>query len=97
MLLVVVGAATYFEFIYTEFTVYAVLLRLLVVPLLFASTVTGVRDQPLYKSLAYVGFIAVGVLQYLDGEWVLLAGVFILAGRAGLVADRLRQASPAVS
>ncbi|MDS0261063.1 hypothetical protein NDI56_16820 [Haloarcula sp. S1CR25-12] len=85
-----VGAATYIEFVYYgPATLYAVILWIVVVPMLFAMTVQGVRDHPLYQPLVYVGFIAIGVLQFLADNWAVLAGVFVVAGLAGL-ASQLR-------
>ncbi|WP_225307885.1 MULTISPECIES: hypothetical protein [unclassified Haloarcula] len=55
--------------------------------MLFAATVTGVRSHPLYQPLMYGGFVAIGTLQYLDGDWALLAGVFILGGIGGLLSE----------
>ncbi|WP_424003509.1 hypothetical protein ACOZ4I_04650 [Haloarcula salina] len=88
VLVVLVGAATYFEFIYYgPPTLYDVVLWLIVVPLLFATTVNGVQNHPLYQPLLYVGFIAIGFLQYLDGDWFLLAGLFVLAGVLGVISE----------
>ena len=93
-MIVFVGGATYVEFVYFKPpSLYSVALWIVVVPLLFSTTVNGVRGHPLYQSLAYGGFIAIGVLQYLDGDWVLLSGLFILAGIVGLVSE-LRNQSP---
>lgn len=87
-MLLLVGAATYFEFVYAgPPTLYSVVLWIIVVPMLLAATVNGVRSHPLYQPLMYGGFIAIGTLQYLDGEWYLLAGLFVLCGIGGLVAE----------
>jgi len=87
-MLAVVGAATYFEFVYSgPPTLYEVVLWILVVPLLLAATVDGVRSHPLYEPLMYGGFVAIGTLQYLAGDWVLLAGLFVLGGIVGLVSE----------
>lgn len=97
-MIVFVGGATYFEFVFSgPTTLYSVALWIIIVPLLFSATVTGVRSHPLYKPLAHGGFIAIGVLQYLGGNWFFLAGLFILAGIVGLVAEVLNQPSPTVS
>ena len=92
-MLVFIAVATYFEFVYyAPPTVYSIALWV-VVPMLLASTVTGLRSHPLYQSLVYGGFVVIGALQYLDGEWFLLAALFILAGVVGLaneVRDRVR-------
>jgi len=89
-----VAVATYFEFIYAgPPTVFDIALWLLVVPWLLSTTVEGVRDHPLYRPISAVVFLAVGVLQYLDGEWLLLAALFVLAGVGQLAAvglDRYR-------
>ncbi|MFD1600543.1 hypothetical protein ACFSBX_16505 [Halobellus rarus] len=85
---ILIVAATYFEFVYYgPPTLYSVALWIIVAPMLLASTVTGVRSHPFYQPLAYAGFIAIGVLQYLGGEWFLLAGLFVLAGAVGLVVE----------
>ena len=87
-MLLLVGAATYFEFVYAgPPTLYSIVLWIIVVPMLFAATVRGIRSHPLYQPLMYSGFIAIGTLQYLDGEWYLLAGLFVLCGIGGLVAE----------
>ena len=88
VLSMVVAAATYFEFVYNgPATLYAVLLWIIVVPMLFATTVRGVQDHPLYWPLVSVGFVLIGVLQYLAGNWVVLAGLFALAGIVGLASQ----------
>ena len=75
-MLVFVAGATYVEFAYSgPPTLCSVAFWIIVVPLLFSTTVNGVRSQPLYQPLVFGGFIAIGVLQYLDGDWFLLAGV----------------------
>lgn len=85
---VFVGLATYVEFVYyPDVSAYTVALWLVVVPMLFAATVRGLRDHPLYQPFVYAGLAAIGVLQYLDGDWYLLAGLFVLAGSAGLVVE----------
>jgi hypothetical protein len=85
-MLVIIGAATYFEFVYSgPSTLYTVVLWIIVVPMLLAATVTGARSHPLYQPLMYGGFVAIGILQYLDGDWFLLAGLFVLGGIIGLV------------
>jgi hypothetical protein len=98
VLVALTGAATYFEFIYYgPPTLYDVLLWLIVVPLLFATTVDGVQDHPLYQPLLYGGFIAVGTVQYLDGDWVLLAGLFVLAGVLGVISEAWSETEFSVS
>ena len=88
VIVVLVGVATYFEFVYSGSpTLYSVVLWIIVVPMLFAATVNGVRSHPLYQPLMYGGFIAIGTLQYLDGDWYLLAGLFVLCGIVGLIAE----------
>ncbi|WP_323677241.1 hypothetical protein [Halorubellus sp. PRR65] len=85
---ILIATATYFEFVYSgPPTLYSVVLWMIVVPMLLASTVTGVRSHPLYQPLAYGGFIAIGTLQYLDGEWFLLAILFVLSGIFGLAIE----------
>ncbi|SDY80625.1 hypothetical protein [Halopenitus persicus] len=85
-------AATYFEFVYYNSpTLYSVALWIIVVPMLLASTVTGVRSHPLYQPLVYGGFIVIGTLQYLDGEWFLLAVLFVLGGVLGLAVELRNQ------
>jgi hypothetical protein len=87
-MLVLVGAASYFEFVYYgPPTLYSVVLWIIAVPLLFAATVNGIRSHPLYQPLMYGGFIAIGTLQYLDGNWHLLAGIFVFGGIIGLIAE----------
>jgi hypothetical protein len=87
-MVVLVGAATYFEFVYSgPATLYSVALWIIVVPMLFAATVSGVRSHPLYQPLIYGSFIIIGILQYLDGDWYLLAGVFALCGILGLISE----------
>ena len=79
-------------------TPYAIALWLVVVPLLFAATVDGVRSHPLYEPLFSAGLVAIGVLQYFDGAWQLLAALFVLAGVAGLAVElRRRRSGPAPS
>ncbi|MDS0284472.1 hypothetical protein [Haloarcula onubensis] len=88
VMLILTGVATYFEFVYYgPPTLYSVGLWIIVVPMLLASTVRGLRSHPLYQPLLYGGFIAIGALQYIDGEWVLLAGVFVLGGTVGLAIE----------
>lgn len=88
VMMALVGAATYLEFVYYwPPTLYSVVLWIIVVPMLFATTVEGVRNHPVHQTLMYVGLIAIGTLQYLDGDWYLLAGLFVLAGIAGLITD----------
>lgn len=88
VMLVLVSAATYFEFVYYgPPTLYSVLLWIIVVPMLFVATVNGVRSHPLFQPLAYGGFIVMGTLQYLDGDWYLLAGLFVLGGIIGLLTE----------
>jgi len=88
VMLILIGSATYFEFFYYgPPTLYSVGLWIIVVPMLLASTVRGLRSHPLYQSLLYSGFIAIGALQYLGGEWFLLAGVFVLGGIIGLAVE----------
>ena len=70
---------------------------MIVVPLLFSTTVNGVQSHYLYQPLAYGSFIAIGVLNYLDGDWFLLAWLFILAGIVGLVSELHKQYTPTVS
>ncbi len=95
---VFVGGATYFEFVYSgPASLYSVALWIIVVPLLFSTTVDGVRSHYLYQPLMYGGFMAIGVLQYLDGDWLLLAGLFILAGIVGLVSELRNQYTPTAS
>lgn len=85
ILLVVVGA-TYLEFVYQgPPSLYDVALWAIVVPLLFVVAVDGVRSHPRYQQLLYGGFIAIGALQYLDGDWGLVALLFVVAGIGGLV------------
>src|SRR6056297_1440797 len=85
-MLIFIAAATYFEFVYYEpSTLYSVALWIIVVPMLLASTVRDIRSHPLYQPLVYSGFIAIGALQYLDGDWFVLAGLFVLSGAVGLV------------
>ena len=87
-MLVVVVVATYIEFVwFGSPTVYDIALWLLVVPLLLSFAVAGVSDHPLYQSLLSVAIAAIGVLQYLDGEWHLLAAAFVLSGLFGLVGE----------
>lgn len=94
-MIVFVGAATYVEFVYSgRPNLYSVVLWIIVVPLLFSTIVNGVRSHPLYQPLVYGGFIAIGVLQYLDDDWFLLAGLFVLAGIVGLVSELRNQQSP---
>jgi hypothetical protein len=84
-MLALIAAATYFEFVYYgPPTVYSVALWVVVVPMLLASTVTDLRSHPLYQPLLYGGFVVIGALQFLDGEWFLLAVLFVLAGVVGL-------------
>jgi hypothetical protein len=95
VLTALVGTATYFEFAYGRPSPYAVVLWVVAVPLLFSTAVRGVRDHPLYRPVAYAGFVVIGIVQYLGGEWVLLAALFVLGGAVGLVSrlrDRLRPA-----
>jgi len=88
VMLVLIVAATYFEFVYYgPPTLYSVALWIIVVPMLLASTVRGMRSHPLYQPLVYGGFIAIGALQYLNDEWVLLAGLFVLGGTIGLALE----------
>lgn len=88
VMLAIVGASTYFEFVYNgPPTLYAVVLWIIVVPMLLISTVDGVRSHPLYQPLTYGGFIAIGALQYLNGNWFLLSWLFILCGMIGLVLE----------
>jgi hypothetical protein len=88
ILLILVSTATYFEFVYyAPPTLYSVALWIIVVPMLFAATVTGIRSHPLYQPVVYGGLIAIGTLQYLDGEWYLLAGLFVVGGIIGLIAE----------
>lgn len=85
---VLIAAATYFKLVYYgPPTVCSVGLWIIVVPMLLASTVRGLRSHPLYQPLLYSGFIAIGALQYLDGEWFLLAGLFVLGGTIGLAIE----------
>jgi hypothetical protein len=87
-MLAFVGAATYFEFVYSEPpTLYATFLWIIIVPLLLAAAVDGVRRHPLYQPLLYGSFVAIGTLQYLDGGWFLLAGLFVLGGVIGLILE----------
>jgi len=88
LMLVIVGAATYFEFIYYgPPSLYTVVLWVFVVPMLLVATVKGIRSHPLYQPLMYGGMIAIGALQYLDGDWFILAGLFVVAGIAGVAAE----------
>lgn len=65
-MLILVGAATYFEFVYYgPSTLYSVVLWIIVVPMLFSATVSGVRSHPLYQPLMYGGFIAIGTYSIL--------------------------------
>ncbi|WP_255190788.1 hypothetical protein [Natronobeatus ordinarius] len=85
VIVAIVGAGTYFEFVYFgPPTLYTVVLWLIVVPMLLTATVSGIRNDPLYQPVMYGVFIAIGVLQYLDGNWFLLAGLLILYGVIGL-------------
>ena len=85
---ILIAAATYFEFVYYGSpTLYSVALWIIVVPMLLASTVTGIRSHPFYQPLVYGGFIVIGALQYLDGEWFLLAALFVLSGVLGLAVE----------
>ena len=85
---ILIVAATYFEFVYYgPPTVYSALLWVVVVPMLLASTVRGVRSHSLYQPLLYGGFVVIGVLQYLDGEWFLLAALFVVGGVVGLATE----------
>lgn len=87
-MLVLIAAATYFEFVYYgPLTLYSVALCIIAVPMLLASTVRGMRSHPLYQPPVYGGFIAIGALQYLDDEWFLLAVLFVLAGTMGLALE----------
>ena len=98
LMIVIVGGATYFEFVYSgPPSLYSVALWIIIVPLLFSATVDGVRSHYLYQPLMYGGFVAIGVLQYLDSDWLLLAGLFILAGIVGLVSELHDQYTPTVS
>lgn len=95
LMILLVGGATYVEFVYLgPPSLYSVVLWIIVVPLLFSTTVNGARNHPLYQPLVYGGFIAIGVLQYLDSDWFLLAGLFILAGIVGLVSELRNQYAP---
>ena len=88
IMLVIVAAATYFEFVYYgPPTLYSVGLWIIAVPMLLASTMRGIRSHPLYQPLVYSGFIVIGTLQYLDDEWFLLAGLFVLGGTVGLASE----------
>lgn len=88
--LVVIGA-TYVEFVHWgRPTGYDIALWLVVVPLLFSAAVDSVRLHPRYNQLMYTGFIAIGALQYLDGDWMFLAGLFVIRGVAGLVVEYRR-------
>ena len=87
-MLAFVSVATYVEFIYYgPPSLYTVVLWILVVPMLLAATIKGWRSHPLYQPLMYGGMIAIGALQYLDGDWVILAGLFIIAGITGVAAE----------
>lgn len=87
-MLAIIGAGTYLEFVYFgPPTLYTVLLWIVVVPMLLAATVRGVRTHPRYQPLMYGGFVAIGTLQYLEGDWVLLAGLFIAGGIIGLISE----------
>ena len=86
IVLAVVTIATYLEFVYLgQANAFSVLIWILVVPLLLAQTVEGVRDHPLYQPILYGVLIALGVLQYLNEAWTLLAGFLVLAGVVGLL------------
>lgn len=83
-----VGIASYLEFVYFGTpTLYSIVLWIIIVPLLFAATVIDAESHPLYQPLLYGGFIVIGTLQYLDGDWFLLAGLFVLCGIIGLIAE----------
>ena len=98
VMVVLVGAATYFEFVYSgPATLYSVVLWIIVVPMLFAATVSGVRSHPFYHPLMYGSFITIGLLQYLDGDWYLLAGVFVLCGIIGLIFEFRNKNNPTYS
>ncbi|WP_254841337.1 hypothetical protein [Natronomonas marina] len=98
VVVLLVGGATYFEFLVTEPSPYSFLLWIILVPLLLVSAaVKGVRSHRLYRPLTFGSFIAIGVLQYLDGEWYLLAGLFVLAGIGGLISALLSRETPAPS
>lgn len=91
-MLAIVSVATYVEFIYYgPPSPYAVVLWVIVVPMLLAGTVTGVQSHPLYQPLMYGGMIAIGTLQYLAGDWFILAGLFVLAGVVGVTAEIRRR------
>ncbi|GAB7093672.1 hypothetical protein JCM30237_08240 [Halolamina litorea] len=86
--LVVIVVATYVEFVWLGSpTVYDVALWLLVVPLLLSFAVSGVEDHRLYRPLLSAAIAAIGVLQYLDGEWRILAAAFVLSGLFGLFGE----------
>ncbi|WP_336339450.1 hypothetical protein [Haloarcula brevis] len=88
VMLAIVAIATYLEFVYLgQPNIFSVLIWIIVVPLVLSATVEGVRDHPLYQPIFYGALIAIGVLQYLDGEWTLLAGVFVLGGVIGLLSQ----------
>lgn len=94
-MLTLVAAATYLEFVYDgPPSVFAVLLWILVVPMLLSATVEGLRGHPHYRTLSYAGFVGIGVLQYLDGEWLLLSGLFVLAGVVGLCYEVTHRTAP---
>jgi len=87
-MLPIVIVATYAEFIYYgPPSLYTVVLWVFVVPMLLVATVKGIRSHPLYQPLMYGGMIAIGALQYLDGDWFILAGLFVVAGIAGVAAE----------
>ena len=89
-LLAIVVVATYAEFVWLgPPTVYDFALWLLVVPLLLSFAVAGVEEHSLYRPFLSVAIAGIGVLQYLDGEWQLLAAVFVFSGLFGLL-DGLR-------
>lgn len=88
IMVVIVAAATYFEFVYYgPPTLYSVGLWIIAVPMLLASTMRSIRSHPLYQPLVYSGCIVIGTLQYLDDEWFLLAGLFVLGGTVGLAIE----------
>jgi uncharacterized membrane protein YjjP (DUF1212 family) len=85
-MLLLVGIATYFRSIYYgPLSLYSVVLWIVAVPMSFLATVKGVRSHPFYRPFMYGGFVTIGVLQYLDDDWFVLAGVFIAGGIIGLI------------
>jgi hypothetical protein len=88
IVLLFVGGATYVEFVLQQSpSLPDIALWVIVVPLLLSTAVEGVRDHPLYQRALFSGFVVIGGAQYLDGEWVLLSMLFVLAGIVGLLLE----------